>query len=120
MKHYLLSIEQPDGPPPSSDFLEPIMKAVQAFNDEVKAAGAWVFAGGLHLAGDARVLRAEDGDVLLTDGPYVESKEHLGGICIVRAGDLDEALEWGRKLAQATTLPIEVREFQGEESDHLA
>ena len=74
-----------------------------------------MFAGGLHPADVATVVRVQDGDVLVTDGPYVEGKEHLGGICIVRADDLDAALEWGRKAAAATTLPIEVRPFQGDD-----
>jgi hypothetical protein len=63
----------------------------------------------------ATVMRVQDGDVLMTDGPYVEGKEHLGGICIVQAPDLDAALEWGRKAAEATTLPIEVRPFQDDD-----
>ncbi|MEQ7128515.1 YciI family protein [Actinopolymorpha sp. B11F2] len=121
MKHYLLSIQQPDaaGPPPP-EFLEPIMRDVDAFNAELRAAGAWVFAGGLHEPSTATVVRVKDGDVLTSDGPYVEGKEHVGGLSIVKAADLDAALEWGRGLAAATTLPVEVRPFQGETGDHLA
>jgi hypothetical protein len=115
MKQYLLSIYQPDGGPPSPEFLERVMRDVDALNQEIKAAGAWVFAGGLHAPSTATVLRLRDDDLLMTDGPFTEGKEHIGGICIVKAPDLDAALEWGRKLAQATTLPIEVRPFQGEE-----
>jgi hypothetical protein len=112
MKQYLLSIYQPDGPPPTTVNLERIMRDVGAVRDEMRAADAWVFSGGLHEASSATVLRPSQGDVLITDGPYVEGKEHLGGFTIVRAADLDAALEWGRKLACATTLPIEVRPFQ--------
>ena len=113
MQQYLLSVMQPDGDPPPPEDLEPIVRNLRAFHDELRAAGAWVFAGGLHPADVATVVRVQDGDVLVTDGPYVEGKEHLGGICIVQAPDLDAALEWGRKAAAATTLPIEVRPFQG-------
>ena len=120
MKHYLLSIQQPDGDPPPPGDMEPIMRDVNAFNDELKAAGAWVFAGGLHEPGTATVVRHQDGEALMTDGPYVEGKEHVGGLSIIRAADLDAALEWGRKLSAATTLPVEVRPFQGEPADHLA
>ena len=112
MKQYLLSVYQPDGPPPPPEVLEPIMARLDALNAEIKQAGAWVFAGGLHPPSTATVVRASDDAVLVTDGPFTESKEHLGGFTIVRAPDLDAALEWGRRLAEATTLPIEVRPFQ--------
>ncbi|MGY5136213.1 YciI family protein [Streptomyces nigrescens] len=112
MTHYLLSIYQPDGPPPPPEFLEPIMRDVEALNDELRAAGAWVFAGGLHPPGTATVVRQKDNEMLTTDGPYIEGKEHIGGFTVIRAPDLDAALEWGRKLARATTLPIEVRPLQ--------
>lgn len=115
MKQYLLSIYQPDGPPPPSVDLEPIMKNVRALNQEMRSAGAWVFSDGLHEASTATVVRVTGGKALMTDGPYVEAKEHIGGLVIIRAEDLDAALEWGRKLAAATTLPIEVRPFYGGE-----
>ena len=115
MKKYLLSIYQPDRDPPPPKFLEQVMRDVDALNRELKDAGAWVFDGGLHAPSTATVVRLRDGDLLMTDGPFAEGKEHIGGICIIRAPDLDAALEWGRKLTQATTLPIEVRPFQGEE-----
>lgn len=114
MKRYLLSVYQPDGDPPASVDLDRIMGDVNTVNEEMKTAGAWVFSDGLHQPSTATVVRLEHGDVLTTDGPYVEGKEHLGGLTIVAAPDLDAALEWGRKLARATTLPIEVRPFQGE------
>ena len=116
MNTYLLSIYQPDGPPPSTVNLEAIMRDVAAVRDEMARAGAWVFSNGLCPASSSTVVRLDKnkGQVLLTDGPYIEGKEHLGGLCIIRAADLDAALEWGRKLARATTLPIEVRPFQAE------
>jgi hypothetical protein len=111
MKQYLLSIYQPDGPPPPAEFLEPIIREVNAVKEEMKAAGAWVFSGGLHPPSTATVVRVEDREVLMTDGPFAEGKEHLGGFTVIMAPDLDSALEWGRKVAAATTLPIEVRPF---------
>jgi hypothetical protein len=112
MRQYLLSVYQPDGEPPPTVDLDKIMTALQKVNDELKAAGAWVFAAGLHPAGTATVVRVRDGDVLMTDGPFTEGKEHLGGITIIRAEDLDAALAWGAKVAVASTLPVEVRPFQ--------
>ena len=114
MKQYLLSIQQPDGPPPPSVDLDKVTRDVAALDEEMKAAGAWVFAGGLHSPSTATVVRLQGGDVLTTDGPYTEGKEHVGGLCIIKAPDLDSALEWARKLARATTLPIEVRPFQAD------
>ena len=112
MPRYLLSVYQPDGPVPPPEVLETVARDLDALNAELKAAGAWVFAGGLHPPGTATVLRVRDGEVLITDGPFAEGKEHIGGFTIVSAPDLDAALEWGRRLARATTLPIEVRPFQ--------
>jgi len=112
MKQYLLSVYQPEGDTPPPEVLEKVMRDVDALNQELKAAGAWVFAGGLHPPGTATVVRLKDGEVLTTDGPFAEGKEHLGGFTIVKAPDLDAALEWGRKLTRATTLPVEVRPFQ--------
>jgi hypothetical protein len=120
MKQYLLSVVQPaDGQRPEPEVLAGIMRNVEAFHEELRAAGAWVFAGALHAPSTATQLRLErtTGDVLVTDGPYAEGKEYLGGLTIVRAPDLDAALEWGRKAARATTLPIEVRPFMGEGDD---
>ena len=114
MKRYLLSVYQPDGDPPPPAVLEPIMRDLDAFNRELRAAGAWVFNAALHPPSTATVVRVEAGEVLTTDGPYVEGKEHIGGFTVIEAPDLDSALEWGRKLAEATTLPIEVRPFRGE------
>ena len=117
MKQYLLSIYQPEGTPPSPEVLEKIMRDVGAVREEMKAAGAWVFSGGLNAPDTATVLRLDGGDVLMTDGPFAEGKEYLGGFTIIRAPDLDAALDWGRGLAWVLPLPIEVRPFVDEPGD---
>ena len=110
MKQYLLAIYQPDGPPPADLDLEGIMREVRALQDEMKEAGAWVFGAGLHDASTATVVQLKDGELLTTDGPYLEGKEHLGGFDLIQAPDLDAALEWARKVARILTpLAIEVR-----------
>jgi hypothetical protein len=114
MKNYLLSIYQPDGPTPPPEVLTKVMRDVGALVAEIKAAGAWVFNGGLHPPTTATVVRMKGDEVLMTDGPFTEGKEHIGGFLIVKAPDLDAALEWARKAARVITLPIEVRPFQGE------
>jgi hypothetical protein len=115
MKTYMLSVVQPDGPVPPPAKLEKIISDLAALNDEMRAAGAWVFSGGLHAPSTATLLRPDRDDVVMTDGPFAEGKEQIGGLSIVRADDLDGALEWGRRLALATTLTIEVRPFQDED-----
>ena len=117
MAQYLLSIYQPDGPPPPPEVLSKIMKDVGAVRDAAKAAGAWSFSMGLHPASTATVVRLQQGQMLTTDGPFAEGKEHIGGFCVINAPDLDAALDWGRKLARATTLPIEVRPIRPEDQD---
>jgi hypothetical protein len=121
MQQYLLSIYQPDAPPPPEVMsrMDQIMADVNSLMEDARAAGAWVFNGALHSPSTATVVRLEHGDVLTTDGPYAEGKEHIGGFVIVRAPDLDAALGWGRRLAGvlsdgANSLPIEVRPFQSE------
>ena len=116
MRQYLLSIYQPDGPAPDAESMAVIMADLAELDRDLRAAGAWVFAGGLFPASTATVVRSH-GDALVTDGPFVEGKEHVGGINIIRAADLDEALGWGKRLAAATTLPVEVRPFVGEPAD---
>ena len=111
MPQYLLSFYQPEGPIPPPEVLGRIMRELDAINQEIKAAGSWVFAGGLHHPSTATVVRVKDEEVLMTDGPFVEAKEFLGGVTIVTAPDLDAALGWAAKIARATTLPIEVRPF---------
>ena len=112
MTMYLLSIYQPDGDPPPPDVLAKVMADIDVINRELRATDSWVFAGGLHPPTTATVVRVRDGDVLMTDGPFVEGKEHIGGFTIITAPDLDKALEWAEKYARATTLPIEVRPFR--------
>jgi hypothetical protein len=114
MKQYLLTIYQPDGGTPPPEFLEKVMRDVAALIQETKDAGAWVFNGGLHPPTTATVLRVQGDDVLLTDGPYAEGKEHVGGVVVIKVRDLDAALAWGRRLARVLPLPIEVRPFAGE------
>jgi hypothetical protein len=87
------------------------MSDVRALRDEMQSAGVWVFSGGLHAADTATVLRHQNGEIVPTDGPFIESKEQIGGITILRVADLDAALSWAGKLARATTTPIEVRPF---------
>jgi hypothetical protein len=121
MTQYLLSIYQPDDVVPPAELLEPVMRNVNAFIQEAKAAGAWVFNAGLHPPAAATVVRMKGGDAVITDGPFVEGKEHVGGLFVIKAPDLDAALEWARKLARTLTLPgfeaqgglpIEVRPLQ--------
>jgi len=112
MKQYLLSVCYPAGgtqPPP--DALQRIVRDVHAVQNEMQAAGVWVFSGGLHPPSAATVLRQQSGEIVTTDGPFIESKEQIGGITVLKAPDLDAALAWGRKLAQAIGTPIEVRPF---------
>ena len=109
MKQYMISVYQPDGAPPRPEVLGPIMEQVSRWNAELQAAGAWVFTGALQPPGTATVLRVADGEVVLTDGPFAEGKEHLGGFTVIQVADLDEALEWSRKFAEITGLPLEVR-----------
>ncbi len=117
MTQYLLSVYQPDGPVPAPEVLAAIRAELDQLNAEMRAAGAWVFSAGLCPPSTATTLRPRGEDVLVTDGPYTEGKEHIGGFTIVEAPDLDAALAWGRRLAQATTLPIEVRPFAGKPED---
>jgi hypothetical protein len=109
MAQYLLSLIQPDGPVPPPEVLEPIMRDVAAVTERMRASGAWVFSAGLHAPETATVVRPAAEEFLVTDGPYVEAKEHVGGFTVVEAEDLDGALAWGREVARATTLPVEVR-----------
>jgi hypothetical protein len=109
MPQYLLNLIQPDGPAPEASVLAPIMAAMHQVNNEIKEAGAWVFAAGLHFADAATVVRHTDGETLFTDGPFVEANEHIGGFTLIDAEDLDAALRWAGKLAEASTLAIEVR-----------
>jgi hypothetical protein len=110
---YLLSVHMVDGEePPAEDEIQAAYKAVDEFNAEVQAQGAWVFAGGLHPADTATVVKLEGDEVVTTDGPFAEAKEHLGGFWVVEAADLDAALAWAAKGAAACGAPVEVRPFQ--------
>jgi hypothetical protein len=108
MAQYLLSIYQPDGGAPSAEIVARFTAGLHRLNEELRESGSWVFVGGLHAPSSATVVRA---DGMITDGPYIEGKEHIGGIYVISAPDLDAALRWARKAADATTLPIEVRPF---------
>jgi hypothetical protein len=115
MNQYLLSVYHPEAEPP--DNMDQIRSDVNALNEEIRGAGAWVFAGGLHPSSTATVVRLQGDDVLTTDGPFVEGKEHIGGFWAIQAPDLDAALDWARKATRACRVPIEVRPFQGEAQD---
>ena len=113
MQQYLLTVVEPAGEEqPEPDVLAAIMRDVDAVDREMRDAGVWVFAGGLHPPSTATTLRPKGDEVLITDGPFAEGKEHAGGFTVIAAPDLDAALGWGRKLSRATTLPIEVRPFR--------
>jgi hypothetical protein len=117
MKQYLLSIFHSEGARPAAAILDEAMRKVSALNGELRAADAWVFAGGLEPSSTATVVRLQDAEVLTTGGPFAEGKEPIGGCWIIQAADLDTALEWGRKATRACTLPVEVRAFQSEPGD---
>ncbi len=113
MTQYLLSVYMTgDEAEMSEDEMQAVYRQVDEFNAEVQAAGAWVFAGGLHPATSATVVNAKDGDVITTDGPFAETKEQLGGFWIIEAADLDAALAWAAKGSAACMGAVEVRPFQ--------
>jgi len=114
MTQYLLAVHGVEGEDPSPEEMQRMYKQVDVFNDELKASGSWVFAGGLHPADTATVVRVTNGEVLTTDGPFAETKEQLGGFWIVEAPDLDAALALAIKGATACEAPVEVRPFQGD------
>lgn len=115
MKQYLLSVHMVEGEPePAPEVVEAMYRDVDVVNAEMQAKDAWVFAGGLHPASTATVVRVRDGEVVTTDGPFAESKEHLGGFWVIKATDLDEALSWAAKATAACQAPVEVRPFQDE------
>jgi hypothetical protein len=113
MKQYLLAVHYVEGEPATPpEEMEKAFAQVDAFNTEVQKADAWVFAGGLHEPSSATVVRVQDGEVLTTDGPFAESKEQIGGFWVIKATDLDAALAWAAKAAEACMAPVEVRPFQ--------
>jgi hypothetical protein len=115
MKQYMLAVHSVEGEPaPSAEEMRQAYGDVDAFNATLREAGAWVFGGGLHPASTATVVRVRDGEVLTTDGPFAETKEQLGGFWVIKAANLDAALEWSAKAAAACRNPVEVRPFQDE------
>src|SRR5947209_19664011 len=117
MKQYLMSVYHPeDQELPKAD-MDAIGDDVNALNIEIRKAGAWVFAGGLHPSSTATTLRVKNGEVLTTDGPFAEGKEHIGGFWVIKAPSLDEALEWGAKATPARRVPSEVRPSEAGRED---
>jgi hypothetical protein len=112
MKQYMLSVYE--GESPSPEAMQKIYRDVDVLNSELHSAGAWVFAGGLHPPTTASVVRVKGDDVLITDGPFAEGKEHIGGFWVIQAADLDAALAWAAKATRACAGPVEVRPFQEE------
>ena len=112
MTQYLVAIHHPDDYDPAVAEDEAMHQDIDALNHEMQAAGVRIFAGGLYPPSSARSLRVKrGGKVLITDGPYIEAKEHIGGFWILEAADLEAALEWGRKATIACRAPVEVRPF---------
>ena len=117
MTHYLLSVHSVEGEardPMTEEEMRQFMERVGVLEEEMKSTGAWLFGGALHGPDTATVVRMSEGDVLTTDGPFAESKEHLGGFYIIEAEDLDAALAWASKVSGLVNTPIEVRPFWGE------
>jgi hypothetical protein len=116
MSQYLLSTYAVEGEVPRApntpEEMQAFMRRVVALEDEMEATGTFVFGGALYDPDASTVLRAGEGDVVMTDGPFVEAKEHIAGFYIVNADDLDAALAWGRKVVDAIRHPIEVRPFR--------
>ena len=111
MPHYLVAVQHPENYDPSLEG-EAMIRDIGALNQEMDAAGARFFAGGLESPSHAKALRKHsDGNVSITDGPYLEAKEYIGGFWILDCADMDEALEWGRKAVVACRVPVEVRAF---------
>jgi hypothetical protein len=119
MAQYLLSVHSVDGEvgdPMTDEEMQQSWAQIQVLNEELKSAGAWLFSGRLHEPGTATVVRIADGEVVTTDGPFVEAREHLGGFYIIEAEDLDAALVWASKAAAAVGKPIEVWPFAATEA----
>ncbi len=114
MSQYLLSMHVVEGEvrePMTPETMQEFMEKVNALEAEMRASGAFVFTGGLHGPDAATVVRMSDGDLVMTDGPFAESKEHIGGFYVINADDLDAALAWAGKVVDAINHPIEVRPF---------
>ena len=118
MKQYMLAVHHAEGDAiPSPEVIERMFADVDAFNNEVKAEGRWVFGGGLETPDVSTVVRAHQGEVVVTDGPFPESKEQLGGFWVLKANDLDDALALATRASKACQGPVEVRPFQDEPED---
>jgi hypothetical protein len=118
MKQYMMSVHTVDGEPePPEDVVQQMYKDVDVFNQKVMAAGQWIFGDGLHPVSTATVVRVDNGEVVTTDGPFIEAKEHLGGFWILKASDLDAALKLAAEASVACRAPVEVRPFQEELPD---
>jgi hypothetical protein len=115
MTQYLLSVlHDYDQETPPEDEVAQIYADVDAVNNELQETGAWVFAGGLHAPDTATVVSFKDGETMITDGPFAETREHIGGFWVIEAADMDAALDWAKKATVACRGPIEVRPFQDE------
>ena len=115
MKEYMLSVHhEGDYPTPAPEVMERMFAQVDAFNTSLQESGAWVFAGGLHPKETATTVRYKEGSTLVTDGPFAETKEQLGGFWVVQVPDLDAALAWAAKATKACRGPVEVRPFHDE------
>ena len=113
MQQYLLSVHSVEGSAPTSpEVMRNVYRDVAALNEELKSAGVWVFAGGLHPPSTATVVSIQEGEILTTDGPFAEGKEHIGGFWVIKSPDLDAALAWAAKATKACAAPVEVRPFQ--------
>jgi len=119
MTHYLLSVHSVEGEvrePMTDRELQQSHKQLGVLEEEMKSAGAWVVSGRLHEPATATVVRMAGGEVVTADGPFAESKEHLGGFYVIQAEDLDAALAWASRVTAAIRVPIEVRPFAGFEA----
>ena len=117
MTQYLLSVHMVEGEDayPNEEEMEQAFKDTGVLNDLMQEKGVWVFAGGLHPADTATVVRAQGEEIVTTDGPFSEAKEHIGGFWVIECNNLDEALEWAGKATKACRGAVEVRPFQGED-----
>jgi hypothetical protein len=114
MAYYMLSVHTVEGEvgePMSEEQVQQTWQRLQVVEQSMKSTGAWVFSGRLHQPDTATVVRVDNGQLLTTDGPFVEAKEHLGGFYIVKADDLDAALGWASKVTECIMKPIEVWPF---------
>jgi hypothetical protein len=113
MTQYMMTVHEVEGQErPSEQRMQEMYAEVNAFNDELRSAGAWVFAGGLEPSHTATVVKIDGNEAVLTDGPFAECKEHVGGFWVIEATDLDAALKWAQGGARACGGPVEVRPFQ--------